>query len=87
MIKGHRIERKIEIEDYLAIINNLNEEKIKTTKHTFFRLKEKERKIFKEKVIREFILREIPKLVGIQYNRLYAVFYKYDNVGDPTQSN
>lgn len=77
MIKGHKIERKIKIKDYLAIISNFTEEQIYTTDHTFFRLKEKERKVFKDRLIKEFILGQDPILVGIQYNRNYAVFYKH----------
>ena len=79
MIKGHKIERKIEIADFLAIIKNLDKENIFTTDHTFFRLNEKQRKFFKEEVIKELIITGIPILVGIQYNTCYAVFYKYDN--------
>jgi hypothetical protein len=77
MIKGHKIERKIEINDFLDMTKSFNEQNIITTDHTFFRLNEKQRKIFKEKVIKEYILSEIPILVGIQFNGCYAVFYKY----------
>jgi len=77
MIKGHKIEKKIEIKDFLDIIKDLSEEDINTTDHTFFRLNKKQRKIFKEKVINEFILGDTPILVGMQFNGCYAVFYKY----------
>ena len=77
MIKGHKIERKIETKDFTDIIKNLSEDCINTTDHTFFRLNEKQRKVFKEEVIKGVILKEIPILVGIQYNNCYAVFYKY----------
>lgn len=77
MIRGHKIERRIDIKKFMDIIKNIDEAHIYTTDHTFFRLNESQRKLFKEKVIKEFILKQSPALVGIQYNKCYAVFYKY----------
>ncbi len=77
MIKGHRIERKISIDKFLDIIKNYKEEQITTTEHTFFRLNEEERKIFKESMLKEYLTSKVPILVGIQYNLNYAVFYDY----------
>ena len=48
MAKGHRIEKRIEVKTFLETIKNYNEEQIVTTQHTFFRLDEEERKIFKD---------------------------------------
>jgi len=45
----------------------------------FFRLSEKQRKIFACEQLREIITTKRPFLVGIQYNKNYAVFYKYEN--------
>ncbi|MBI2652196.1 hypothetical protein HYX00_01915 [Candidatus Woesearchaeota archaeon] len=78
MIKGHRIERKISVDKFLDIIKSYTEEQIITTEHTFFRLNEEERKIFKESVLKEYLTSKVPILVGIQYNLNYAVFYDYD---------
>ncbi len=78
MIKGHKIERKIEIAEFLEHVKELNKSDINTTDHTFFRLNQKQRKVFKEGVIKELILHKSPLLVGIQYNGCYAVFYPYD---------
>lgn len=78
MVKGHRIERKIKVGDFLDMLKNYSRENINCTDHTFFRLSEKQRKIFKCERIRDYLLDEIPHLVGIQYNRCYAVFYKYE---------
>lgn len=61
----------------MDIIKSYTEEQITTTQHTFFRLAEKQRKIFKYIVIRDYLLIKSPVLVGIQYNQLYAVFYDY----------
>ena len=76
MVKGHRIERKIKVNDFLDMIKNYSRENINCTDHTFFRISEKQRKIFICDKIRDYLLQEIPHLVGIQYNRSYAVFYK-----------
>ena len=77
MAKGRKIEKKIEVKTFLETIKNYTEEQIVTTQHTFFRLDEEERKIFKESVLKEYLTAKIPILVGIQYNRSYAVFYDY----------
>ena len=46
MIKGHKIKSIIIIGYFLDMIKQFNENDIHTTKHTFFRLKEGQRKIF-----------------------------------------
>ena len=77
MVKGHRIEKKVEVETFLDIIKSYTRNQINTTDHTFFRLNEQQRKIFKESVLKEYLLAKIPILVGIQFNGNYAVFYDY----------
>ena len=77
MVKGHRIEKKVEVEAFLDIIQNYTKDQINTTDHTFFRLSEKQRKIFKDEVLKEYLLAKTPILVGIQFNGNYAVFYDY----------
>lgn len=77
MAKGHRIEKDVEVKTFLEIIKNYTEEQIITTQHTFFRLNEEERKIFKESVLKEYLTAKIPILVGVQHNRNYTVFYDY----------
>ena len=77
MVKGHKIEKKVEVEAFLDIIKNYKKEQINTTDHTFFRLSEKQRKIFKDEVLKEYLLAKTPILVGIQFNGNYAVFYDY----------
>ena len=52
MTKGHRIEKRIEVKTFLETIKNYTEEQIITSEHTFFRLNEEERKIFKESVLK-----------------------------------
>ena len=77
MVKGHRIEKKVEIQTFLDTIKNYTKDQINTTNHTFFRLDEKQRKIFKDEVLKDHLLTKIPILVGIQFNGNYAVFYDY----------
>src|SRR3989338_773955 len=77
MVKGHKIEKKVEVEAFLDIIQNYTKDQISTTDHTFFRLSENQRKIFKDEVLKEYLLAKIPILVGIQFNGNYAVFYDY----------
>ena len=77
MVKGHRIKIKVEVENFLDTIKSYNKEQINTTDHTFFRLSEKQRKIFKDEVLKEYLLAKIPILVGIQFNGNYAAFYDY----------
>ncbi len=78
MVKGHRIERKIRVNKFLETIKNYSKENIICTKHTFFRLSEEQRKIFKCNDIKDYLLEKDPYFVGIQYNGCYAVFYKYE---------
>ena len=77
MVKGHRIEKGVEVKTFLETIKNYTKEQIITTQHTFFRLNEQQRKIFKESVLKEYLLAKTPTLVGIQFNGNYAVFYDY----------
>jgi len=77
MIKGHKIEKKIDLDYFLELINNIKEENIITTKHSFFRLKESQRKIYSEQIIKDYILGGKPILIGIQFNGNYSVFYSH----------
>ena len=77
MIEGHKIAKRVKVEEFLEIMGQFKEDQIKTTDHTFFRLSQKQRKVFKDTVLKEYLLNEIPLLVGIQHNNAYAVFYKY----------
>lgn len=77
MIEGHKIAKRVEVDTFREMTKHLKAEQIKTTDHTFFRLSQKQRKIFKDKIIKDYLLNEIPILVGLQYNNAYAVFYNY----------
>lgn len=76
-MNNHRIENEIDLLQFLELINGIRAENIRITQHTFFHLLEKQRKIFKGKIIIDLLLGKTPIFVGIQKNNLYAVFYKY----------
>ncbi|MBW3002665.1 hypothetical protein KY338_05910 [Candidatus Woesearchaeota archaeon] len=77
MIKGHRIEKEIAVQEFLDIISSYSPDKIKCTGHTFFRLSEEQRKFFKCKELKVFLLEKVPVLAGLQHNKNHAVFYEY----------
>ena len=79
MITDTKIEEKVSITKFIKIINQYNEKNIECTEHTFFRLSEKQRKIFTCEELKKILLNEKPFLVGIQYNKNYVTFYKYQN--------
>ncbi|MBR9675707.1 hypothetical protein GOV05_01730 [Candidatus Woesearchaeota archaeon] len=76
MVQGHRIEKKISVTEFLESMKYYSRKDITCTKHTFFRLSENQRKLFKCDNIIDFLLTDKPTLVGLQYNQCYAVFYK-----------
>ncbi|MBR9701428.1 hypothetical protein GOV13_00735 [Candidatus Pacearchaeota archaeon] len=79
MFNGTKIEKKVDIANFLEFLKDYKKEQIECTHHTFFRLSEKQRKIFTCKQLREIITTKRPFLVGIQYNQNYAIFYKHQN--------
>ncbi len=74
-----KIKEKINISNFVKRIKNYKSEQIECTEHTFFRLSEKQSKIFTCEELRQILLNEKPFLVGIQYNNNYTVFYKHNN--------
>ena len=79
MFNETKIEKRIDIEIFLDFIKDYRGEDIECTEHTFFRLSEKQRKIFICSELKRILTKENPFLVGIQYNKNYAIFYKYEN--------
>ncbi len=79
MVHGNKIIERVDIEYFLEIIKNYDPEQVECTNHTFFRLNDEQRKVFKCEYLRNYIIYEYPILVGIQKNKNYAVFYKYEN--------
>ena len=79
MFNETKIEKKVEIEEFIKFIQDYNAEQIECTSHTFFRLSEKQRKIYTCDELKKIVTKKKPFLVGIQYNKNYAVFYKHEN--------
>ena len=73
------IKIKIEVKNFLSLIKKYRDEQITCTKHTIFRLSEKQREIITCDELKRILLAERPFLVGLQYNNNYAIFYKYKN--------
>lgn len=79
MFNATKIKKRVEVKVFLDFIKDYKEEQIECADHTFFRLSEKQRKIFKCPELKRILIKEIPFLVGIQYNQNYTVFYKHQN--------
>jgi len=79
MFENTKIVKKVNIEELFETIKKYSKEKIACTHHTFFRLSEKQRKIFTCDELRKILLNNKPFLAGIQNNGNHALFYKYQN--------
>lgn len=79
MFNNTKIKKRVDIDKLVKFIKEYKKEQVECTDHTFFRLSQKQRKIFTCEELRRILFDEEPFLVGIQYNENYAVFYKYKN--------
>jgi len=79
MFEDTRIKKRIDVGEFTKFLCEYNKEQIKCTEHTFFRLSEKQRKIYSCDELKRILIYEKPFLVGFQYNQKYSVFYKYNN--------
>ena len=79
MLESTKIIKKVDIEKLFETIKKFPKANIECTQHTFFRLSEKQRKIFTCGELREIILNKKPFLAGIQHNGNHALFYKHKN--------
>lgn len=78
IVLGHRIAKTIDISEFKEMLKNYRREHVICTEHTFFRLSEKQRKLFTCEKIKEYIFDYEPVMVGIQHNGCHAVFYKHE---------
>jgi len=76
MILSHNKKAKVSIKEFSEKITLLKDN-IMTTKHTFFRLSEKQRKVYDEKVIKDILLNQRPLEIWEQENGNNAVFYTF----------
>jgi hypothetical protein len=79
MVQGHRIKEKVEIGKFLEQIQEYEKGDVEITAHTFKHFSEKQRKIYNDLLIKDLLFNNEPIFVGIQYNGLWALFYKYEN--------
>lgn len=77
MTKGNKICKKIEVNKFIDIIKKYSSKQIECTKHTFFRLSENQKKEFNSDSLKEYLVNDVPFLIGRQNNGNYAVFYKF----------
>ena len=77
--QGHIINREISVKEFQEQLAYYSKEQVQCTDHTFFRLSEKQRKLFKCEEIKEMLFGQTPVFVGIQNNGNYAVFYNVEN--------
>ena len=78
MFDEHKIKGKIKISDFIKELRDYGYDYIETTKHTFIRLSEKQRKIYTEKVLKNILFNETPLEVHLQKNDNYALIYNFD---------
>jgi len=78
MIKEHEKKGKIKVDNFLKKVRGCGGE-LETTDHTFFRLSEQQRKIYDERVLKDFIFNKHPLEVWEQENENLAVFYDFEN--------
>jgi len=75
MFDLNKIKKKVEVKEFLDFLKDYSSENIECTQHPFFRLSEKQRKIFTCDELKRILTKETPFLVGLQNNDNYAVFY------------
>ena len=78
MFDEHKIKEKVKVSSFVKKIERYGHSNIETTTHTFFRLSEKQRKIYTEKDLKKIVFEDRPLEVSIQKNGNYAVIYTYD---------
>lgn len=74
---NHRIKEKIRNEEFIEILSHYQDSDIYSTEHTFDRLNENERKIFKHDDLITIVRQKRIFLVGIQYNGLFTVIFDF----------
>jgi len=77
MKRSYRIEKFEDVAVFRERMKNFDPNTIECTEHTFFRLSEGQRKIFRCDDLKSVLLNDIPLRIGIQYDRKYAIYYNY----------
>lgn len=77
MLSEHNRRGKLSINEFIDLINKYKEN-IETTDHTFFRLSEKQRKIYDEQKLKDYLFNKKPLEIWIQENDNYTAFYELE---------
>ncbi len=78
MIDDHNIKEKVSVKNFLKKFNSYSTKSLEVTAHTFIRLSEKQRKLYKEEELINSIYSTKPIEVSIQKNGIYAVIYPFE---------
>ncbi|MEK6873561.1 MAG: hypothetical protein AABW91_01855 [Nanoarchaeota archaeon] len=76
MESEHKIVDKVKISLYIKKLKEYGYDNIEATEHTFFRLSQKQRKIYTENVLKDIIWNNEIFEVGIQSNGNYSIIYR-----------
>ena len=78
MFDEHKVKEKIKVAEFVRKVKDYGIESIESTAHSFFRLSEKQRKIYTEESLKKIIFNEVPIEVGIEKNGNYALIYNFN---------
>jgi len=77
MFDEHKKEGKLKITEFAGKLEHYGKENTESTSHTFFRLDEKQRKIYTEEELKNILFEQRPLETVIQKNGNIAAIYKY----------
>jgi hypothetical protein len=66
------------IKKFTQMVEGYTEKKIETTAHTFFRINQKQRKVYNDTTLKEYILKRKPIEVIEQENNNLAILYNFE---------
>ncbi len=78
IVLGHRIAKTVDIPEFKEMLKNYRREDVICTKHTFFRLSERQRKLLTCEKLKGYIFDSEPVIIGVQHNGCYSAFYKHE---------
>ncbi len=74
-----RITKKVDYIEFRQLIDKYKG-RIKVNRHSYFRLSEMQRKVYKDRALMEMLIEGNPLFVGIQKNKNYAAFFRKKQV-------
>ena len=79
MKDGNKIREKVNVKEFRGKLDSYGPGNVECSRHTFFRLSDKQRRVFDCQNIRKILFHDLPVLAGLQNNGCYAAFYKHKN--------